>query len=196
MKIGYARVSTTGQDLEFQESALKAEGCEKIFVEKVTGTSTAPRKALAQLMEHVRKGDTLYVTKIDRLARSIIDLNKIVTELNEKGVDVLFIKESLEFKAGNGASSINTLLFNVLGSFAQFERDLIVERTTEGREKAKAAGKHMGRPASSSEKDIKKAIEMYRNKETNGLSVADICRSTGVKRATFYSKLKKMKDFE
>lgn len=190
MKIGYARVSTVGQDLGTQQELLKRAGCEKVYVEKVTGTSTAPRKALAAMIDSVREGDVVYVTKIDRLARSIIDLNKIVTELNDKGVSIAFIKENIEFKAGNCASSINTLLFNVLGSFAQFERDLIVERTAEGRERAKKAGKHMGRPASSSEKDIKKAIELMNNRETNGMSVADICRLTGVKRSTLYAKMR------
>ncbi|MGP4072637.1 recombinase family protein [Piscibacillus sp. B03] len=190
MKIGYARVSTVGQDLETQRELLKAEGCEKVYEEMVTGTSTAPRTELAKLLDSVREGETVYITKIDRLARSITDLNKIVSELNEKGVSVTFLNEDMTFKAGEKVNGFNTLLFNILGSFAQFERDLIVERTTEGREKAKANGKHMGRPASSSDKDIRKAIELYRNKDENGLSVADICRLTGVKRATLYAKLK------
>ncbi|MBM7598015.1 DNA invertase Pin-like site-specific DNA recombinase [Virgibacillus halotolerans] len=189
-KIGYARVSTVGQDLETQRELLLKEGCEKLFVEKVTGTSTSPRKKLADLLDYVREGDTVYVTKIDRLARSIIDLNKIVSGLIKSGVNIAFLKENIEFKAGNANSSINTLLFNVLGSFAQFERDLIVERTTEGRERAKAAGKHMGRPASSSDKEMQKAIKLHRNRDDNGMSVADICRLTGVKRATLYAKLK------
>ena len=189
-KIGYARVSTTGQDLETQKEILTEKGCGKLFVEKVTGTSTAPRKALGDMLDHVREGDTVYVTKIDRLARSIIDLNKVVTELVEKGVNVSFVKENIEFQAGNANSSINTLLFNILGSFAQFERDLIVERTTEGRERAKAQGKHMGRPASSSDKDMRRAIELMNDRDNNGHSVADICRLTGVKRATLYARMK------
>jgi DNA invertase Pin-like site-specific DNA recombinase len=190
MRIGYARVSTVGQDLETQQSLLQAEGCERLYVEKVTGTSTAPRKALAELLDNVREGDTVYISKIDRLARSIIDLNKIVSELNAKGVSVVFIKDNMRFDAGENASSMNTLMFNILGSFAQFERDLIVERTTEGRDRAKANGKHMGRPASSSDKELRKAIELYRNKQDNGMSIADICKLTGVKRATLYARLK------
>ena len=189
-KIGYARVSTTGQDLETQKEILTEKGCGKLFVEKVTGTSTAPRKELAKLLDHVRPGDTVYVTKIDRLARSIIDLNKIVTELNDKGVSVVFIQENMRFDAGEEMSSMNRLLFNMLGSFAQFERDLIVERTTEGRERAKAQGKHMGRPASSSDKDMRRAIELMNDRDNNGHSVADICRLTGVKRATLYARMK------
>ncbi|MBS4193468.1 recombinase family protein [Lederbergia citri] len=191
MKIGYARVSTVGQDLETQEAILKAEGCERLYVEKVTGTSTAPRKELANMIDHVRPGDTVYVTKIDRLARSIIDLNKIVSELNDKGVSVVFIQDGMmTFKAGEKSSGMNSLMFNILGSFAQFERDLIVERTTEGRERAKAQGKHMGRPASSSERDLRKAIELMNDRENNALSVTDICKLTGVKRATLYARMK------
>src|SRR5690625_2880057 len=126
-KIGYARVSTVGQDLDTQKEILKAEGCGRIYVEKVTGTSTAPRNALSDMLDHVREGDTVYVTKIDRLARSIIDLNKIVTELNEKGVNVVFINENMTFKSDEKANGLNRLMFNILGSFAQFERDIIVE---------------------------------------------------------------------
>lgn len=190
MKIGYARVSTVGQDLATQKELLEAEGCERLFVEKVTGTSTAPRKALANMLDHVRAGDTVYITKIDRLARSIIDLNKIVTELNDKGVSVVFIQDNLTFKAGENVTAMQELMFNILGSFAQFERSLIVERTTEGRERAKRQGKHMGRPASSSEKEIRKAIELMNDRKNNGLSVKDICRLTGVKRSTLYAKMK------
>ncbi|MFD4820231.1 recombinase family protein [Peribacillus butanolivorans] len=91
-------------------------------------------------MEFAREGDTLVVTKIDRLARSIMDLNKIVHELAEKGVNVRFVKEDMKFDGSNEGNSLQTLLFNILGSFAQFERDLIVERTTEGRERAKGKG--------------------------------------------------------
>lgn len=191
MKIGYARVSTIGQDLDTQKELLNAAGCEKLFVEKITGTTTVGRKELEKAIEHLRTEDTLVVTKIDRLARSIIDLNKIVKKLNEKGVHVHFLKENMEFKAGNEASSMNTLLFNILGSFAQFERDLIVERTAEGRERAKQQGKHMGRPGRP-KKDIKRALELYHERDKNGMSVADITKVTGVPRATIYTELKKM----
>lgn len=105
-------------------------------------------------------------------------------------MSVVFIKDNMRFEAGKNAGSMNTLMFNILGSFAQFERDLIVERTTEGRERAKQQGKHMGRPASSSDKDMRKALKLYRNKSENGMSVADICKLTGVKRATLYAKLR------
>ena len=189
MLIGYARVSTTGQDLETQKEILESEGCEKLFVEKVTGTSTNQRTQLKEAMEFTRKGDTLIVTKIDRLARSIMDLNKIVQELSQKGAKIKFVKEAMEFDGSNENNSWQLLLFNILGSFAQFERDLIVERTTEGRERAKKQGKHMGRPGQD-DKTLKRAIKLYNERETNGMSVNDIVKFTGVPRSTLYAKIK------
>ncbi|WHY64704.1 recombinase family protein [Neobacillus sp. SuZ13] len=190
--IGYARVSTVGQDngLETQKQLLNDAGCKRIFFEKVTGTSTTKRNELKEAIQFLDKGDTLIVTKIDRLARSIIDLNNIVKELNLKGVNVRFLKENIEFQAGENNNSLQTLLFNILGSFAQFERDIIVERTGEGRERAKKQGKHMGRP-SQDKKAIQKALKLYIERETNGLSVNDIAKMTSVPRSTIYAELKK-----
>lgn len=195
MKLGYGRVSTVIQKLDTQEQQLMDVGVPKnyIFMEKVTGTSTAQRKELKNLLSHVREGDTIYVTKIDRLARSIIDLNKIVKEINSKGANVYFIKENIEFSANSDANPLQVLLFNLLGAFAQFERDIIVERTKEGRERAKSQGKHMGRPGKA-EKNIKRAIELYKNRESNGLSVNEIAKQTDVPRTTIYSELRKLGD--
>lgn len=194
MKIGYARVSTIGQDYETQKEILLREGCEKIFVEKASGI-TAQRTELRKAIEFARSGDTLVVTKIDRLARSIIDLHNIISKLSAKGVNVRFISENMEFSADRNANSLQILLFNVLGSFAQFERDLIVERTKEGRERAKKQGKHLGRP-SQPEKNIQKAIKLYQERESNGMSVSDIVKLTGVPRSTLYAKLKERKTYE
>lgn len=193
MKIGYARVSTVGQDLESQKEKLIQEGCERLFVEKVTGTSTAPRTQLQEMKEFAREGDTIIVTKIDRLARSIIDLNNIVREMNRKGVTVRFLHDNLEFRAGKQATAMQELMFNILGSFAQFERSLIVERTAEGRERAKKQGKHLGRPAKP-KKDVNRALELYDGRETNGMSVNDIAKLTSVPRSTIYNELKKRGD--
>lgn len=193
MKIGYARVSTIGQDYETQQEILENEGCEKIYTEKVTGTSTAQRKELKRLLDNVREDDEVYITKIDRLARSITDLNKIVQRLTDKGVSVHFISEGMSFKPDDKASSMQTMMFNILGSFAQFERELIVERTTEGRERAKKKGKHMGRPAKPKQ-DIKKALKLYDEKAENKMSVTDISKVTGVPRSTIYHELKKRPD--
>lgn len=193
MKIGYARVSTVGQDLATQEEILKDVGCKKVFVEKITGTSTAHREKLLEAIDFMDAGDTLVVTKIDRLARSIIDLNNLVQELNQKEISVQFIKDNMKFMAGADSNSIQTLLFNILGSFAQFERDLIVERTTEGRERAKQQGKHMGRP-SQPKKNVERALELYKQREINGMSVNDIAKLTGVPRSTIYAEVKKVKE--
>jgi len=190
MKVGYARVSTVDQDLTIQKELLKEEGCKKIFVEKVSGTSTAPRTELKKAIDYVREGDTLVITKIDRLARSIIDLNKIVTELNGKGVNVKFIQDIIEFKAGSDVSAMQQLTFNMLGAFAQFERDLIVERTAEGRERARKQGKHLGRPARP-KKDIERALQLYDEREQNKMSVNDISKLTNVPRSTIYHELRK-----
>jgi|SRR5690625_276767 len=192
MYIGYARVSTAGQKLETQKELLKKEGCKKIFVEKVTGTSTAPRKKLNKLIDYARPGDTIKVTKIDRLARSIIDLHNIVKKLNKKNVSIEFIQDNIKFTAGKNVTAMQNLMFNVLGSFAQFERDLIIERTSEGRERAKKQGKHMGRP-SRPRKDIERALKLYDERDKNKMSVNDISKLTNVPRSTIYHELRKLR---
>ncbi|MDJ0332285.1 recombinase family protein [Planococcus sp. S3-L1] len=191
--IGYARVSTTSQEngLETQKALLEEAGATKIFHEKLTGTSTKERAALKECLDYLRDGDTLVITKIDRLARSIFDLNQIVDQLKDRGINIKFLKENMLFEAIGQSNSLGTLLFNILGSFAQFERDLIVERTTEGRVRAKAQGKHMGRKASFSKKSMQKALEQYKNREENKMSVSDILKLNGIPKATFYIELKK-----
>lgn len=190
MKIGYARVSTVGQDYETQREKLEEYGCEKIFVEKATGTSTTQRKELQAAISHARQGDILVVTKIDRLARSIIDLNNLVQELKDKGVSVHFIGEGIEFDADEKADSFKSLFFNMLGGIAQFERDLIVQRTSEGRERARKQGKHLGRPAQP-KKNVERAIKLYEERKTNGMSVNDILKATGIPKSTLYAEIKK-----
>ena len=192
MKIGYARVSTVGQSLEGQIEQLLEQGVEidNIYQEKVTGTSTKQRTELENLLKHVRAGDEVIVSKIDRLARSIQDLNKIVERLTEKGVSIRFLQDNLHFEAGSN-SAMNTLIFNMLGSFAQFERDLIVQRTSEGRERAKKQGKHLGRPAQP-KSNIERAVKLFHQREVNELSVNDIVDMTGVPRSTIYREAKKV----
>lgn len=189
MLIGYARVSTLGQDLETQKEILKENGCEKIFVEKVTAASTAQRTELKEMLEFARENDTVYVTKIDRLARSITDLHNIVNALIEKGVNISFIQDNLHFVSDEKRTAVQELMLNVLGAFAQFERDLIVSRTSEGRERARKKGKHLGRPARPKQ-DIEKALKLYYERKTNGMSVNDIVKITGVPRSTIYHQLK------
>src|SRR5699024_1871937 len=125
----------------------------------------------------IRSGAKIVVTKLDRLARCIIDLNKIVDDLTSPGVPIEFLSENMKFQGEDQSNSLQTLLFNGLGSFAQLERDLIVERTTEGRERGKRQGKHIGRPAQPVQQ-IKRALKLYRERKTNEMSVNDISKMT------------------
>lgn len=184
--VGYARVSTLDQDYSLQVEQLEKYGCTKIFHEKKSGTNIG-RPELKKALEYLRKGDKLVVYKIDRLARSIRDLHNIVHELDEKGIGVVFVKEQIDFSTPAGK-----FMFTMLGAVAEFERDLIYERTKEGRERAKAQGKHMGRKGQDT-KEIKKALKLFAERETNGMSVNDISKITKVPRSTIYAKAKEVK---
>lgn len=135
-------------------------------------------------MEYLRAGDKLVVYKIDRLARSTRDLHNIVHELQEINIGVVFIKEQIDFSTPAGK-----LMFSMLGAIAEFERNLINERTKEGQERAKAQRKHLGRKGQDS-KEIKRALTLFAEREKNGLSVNDISKQTGVPRSTIYVKAK------
>ena len=137
-------------------------------------------------MDYLREGDKLVVYKLDRLARSTFDLQKIAKDLEERGISLVFIKEQIDFSTPSGK-----LMFTMLGAIAEFERDLIKDRTTEGRERAKAQGKHLGRKGKD-EKDVKKALKLYDERESNGISVNDIAKMTGIPRSTIYAKVKEM----
>lgn len=141
MKIGYARVSTTGQDYETQVTKLQAEGCEKLFTEKQSGKNASDRIELQRAIEFAREGDVLVITKLDRLARSMGDLWVIVRQLEAKGVAFKVLDQS----GMDTSSATGKLLFNILGSIAEFERDLINARTAEGRQAAQAKGVKFGR---------------------------------------------------
>jgi DNA invertase Pin-like site-specific DNA recombinase len=181
--IGYARVSTVEQSLDLQVDKLNEYGVDKIFKEKYSG-GTADRVELNKALDYLREGDTLVVYKIDRLARSTFDLHKIVKDLQERGIGLVFIKENIDF-----TNSAGKLMFTMLGAIAEFERDIINERTAEGRERAKAKGTHMGRKGKP-DKDVKKALKLFRERKDNGLSVNEIVKMTGVPRATIYAKNK------
>ena len=192
MKIGYARVSTVGQDLETQIDKLIEAGCDpdNIYKEKQTGSSTKHRQALSELKRAVRAGDTVIVSKIDRLGRSIVDLNKIVSELVEKGASVVFLDDNITFSEKDDA--MNKLIFNMLGAFAEFEREIIVQRTTEGRERAKKQGRRFGRKISKSQRvAIDKALQMYDERADKEYTVAYILDETGISKSTLYNELRK-----
>ncbi|WP_242267279.1 recombinase family protein [Bacillus cereus group sp. BfR-BA-01518] len=178
--IGYARVSTREQKLEIQMEHLHNYGCDKIFADKLSGKNT-DRAQLQAAMDYMREGDNLVVYKIDRLARSILDLHSIVKALHDRGIGVIFIKEQIDFSKATGR-----LMFNMLGSIAEFERELIQERAAEGRAAAREAGKHMGRPMRP-KKDIQRAVDLFYSRGENGLSVADISKMTQVPQRSIYT---------
>lgn len=141
--VGYARVSSAGQSLEVQREQLLAAGCEQIFEEKRSGTTTDGREQLEAALRYVRKGDVFTCTRLDRLARSLVDLRRIVDQLTEKEVGFRCLQQHIDTTTSEGR-----LMLNILASFAEFETDIRKERQTDGIAKAKAAGKYRGRPRS------------------------------------------------
>ena len=178
MLVGYARVSSNGQSLDIQDDALIAAGCEKVFAEKVSGRSTQDREELAQAIDFVRDGDTLVVTRLDRLARSVGDLHRIIERLTVKKVAFRCLNQS----GVDTDTSTGRLMISVLGAVAAFENDIRRERQLEGIQKAKVAGKYRGRPAT---------IDPARVKELRGqgMGPAAIARSLGIGRASVYRAL-------
>lgn len=177
MLIGYARVSTQDQNLDSQKDALKKAGCEKIFSDKISA-SQEDRKGLSKAMEILRQGDTLVVWKLDRLGRSLSHLVRLITDLKEKGIGFKSLQENIDTTSGVGK-----LVFHIFASLAEFERDLIRERTMAGLASARARGKLGGRPKVLDEKKIALAKAMYQDKQN---SVKDICATLGIGRTTFY----------
>ncbi|OYQ25106.1 resolvase [Sandarakinorhabdus cyanobacteriorum] len=178
MLVGYARVSSLGQSLEVQEAALREAGCEKLFAEKRSGTTREGREALREALEFVREGDVLMVTRLDRLARSMGDLQGIIEELNRKGVGFRCLQQG----AVDTTSSMGRLVLNMLAAIAEFETDLRKERQREGIDKAKAAGIYKGRPKSIDPTEIQRLHSL-------GVGATDIAKRLGIGRATVYRAL-------
>lgn len=178
--VGYVRVSSTDQNEARQVEALS--GAERLFTDKVSGKNTE-RPALAQMLAYVREGDTVRVASLDRLARNLDDLRRLVTDLTAKGVRVEFIKEGLTFTGDDNAMA--RLLLSVMGAFAEFERSLIRERQAEGIAVAKANGVYKGRAKALSAEQVEQAREQV---ET-GIPKAKVARDLGVSRQTLYSAL-------
>lgn len=175
---GYARVSTTDQDLGVQREALQRAGCAVIREEKVSGTSRKGRSELETLMAFLRKGDTLIVTRIDRLARSMKDLQDIVHELKAKGVALRATEQPIDTSTAAGKAFLD-----MLGVFAEFETNLRRERQAEGIAKAKATGVYKGRPATVDRAGIIKA-------RAEGMQPKVIARNFGCALSTVYETLK------
>ena len=179
MIIGYARVSTTGQSLESQIEDLTAAGCEQIFSEKQSGKAADNREELQQALKFARDGDVLVITKLDRLARSMLDLSKISDKLKQNNVDLKVLGQpDLDTTSATGK-----LLFNIMGSMAEFERDLIKDRCAEGRAKAQKKGVKMGRKPSITE-ETKQAIRS--DALSSDKTKSEIAKEHGVTRQTVY----------
>lgn len=180
MIYGYARVSTSKQELDTQLDKLKNAGCERVFKEKITGTSKGGRKELEALMAILVDGDAVKITKIDRLARSIRDLRDIIEKMNEKGVSVEFLDNNMVFNAQIN-DPMQKLMLNMIGSFAEFERDMIVSRTQEGKAYSKKHNKDFkdGRPTRKLTPKYLHAIELLETK-----SYSQVEKLTGISKST------------
>ena len=188
MKIGYARVSTGLQNLNLQEDRLNAYGCEKIFSDHMSG-SKSKRPGLDKAIEFARSGDTIVVWRLDRLGRNMEDLITLVNELNERGVSFHSLEENITM---DKSSSTGQLLFHLFAAFAEFERNLILERSSAGRIAARARGRYGGRPEKLNQKDLNLLKTLY----DNGTPIKTIAEQWHVSRTTIYRYLNKLEDKE
>lgn len=180
MKIGYARVSTMDQNLDRQIDALTKAGCKKIFSEKASGKSKN-RPELQRMLEYMRSGDQVVVTKLDRIGRNTKNLIELSEQFESKGVDFISLGDSIDTSTATGR-----LFFSVLAAIAQFEADLNRERTLEGLAAAKRRGNTGGRPKKDSEM-VDRAIKMYNAKT---FTVREISQATGLSKSSIYRYLK------
>src|SRR3954463_1076178 len=185
MLVGYARVSTTDQTLDLQRDALIKAGCTKIFTDTASGAQTE-REGLTEAISYVRAGDTLVVWKLDRLGRSLKDLITRITELNDRKIGFKSLTENIDTTTSGGK-----LIFHIFGALAEFERDIIRERTNAGLEAARARGKRGGRPLVLSPEKIKLAKKLYADKS---MSVAEICKMLGISRHTLQRYVRERRD--
>ena len=180
MLIGYARVSTNEQTLDLQKDALEKIGCVKIYSDVVSGAK-AEREGLAEALDYVREGDTLVVWRLDRLGRSLKHLIETITTLNNKKVGFKSITENIDTTTSGGK-----LIFHIFGALAEFERDIIRERTNAGLAAARARGRVGGRPKAptlNTPKKVALAQSLYDDKEN---SIDDICKTLNISRSTLY----------
>lgn len=182
MLIGYARVSTADQYLRMQEDALKSTGCERIYKDIVSGTKVA-RPGLHSALSDLRKGDTLVVWRLDRLGRSLAHLIETIKELNEKGIGFKSLQENIDTTTSGGQ-----LIFHIFGALAQFERELIRERTTAGLKAARIRGRIGGRPVKLSKQET---IKLKTHYDKGDLSILEICKLFNITKPTLYRYLKK-----
>ena len=179
-RYGYARVSSLDQNTSIQKDALEASGCNRIWEEQASGTSRNTRPELTSVLSYLREGDTLVVTRVDRLARSVRDLQDIVYELKDRGVHLQALEQPIDTSTAAGKAFLD-----MLGVFAEFETSLRKERQLEGIAKAKAKGVYKGKqPLSDTKK--KEVIDLFKD----GLKQVEIVKQTNLGRTTVHSILK------
>ena len=178
MLVGYARTSTLDQKagLEGQERELKAAGCDRLFIEQVSSVDVTARERLAEALSFVREGDTLIVTKLDRLARSVAHLLEILDTLTDRGAALRILNMGIDTSTPTGK-----LMLTVLGGVAEFEREIMLERQREGIAKAKAAGKDKGRKATARAK-AEEVLKLHRE----GVGGTEIAKRLEIGRASVY----------
>ncbi|SRR5712691_198411 len=182
-KIGYARVSTPEQKLDAQLDALKCAGCKKIFSDRLGGTTT-PRPGWEQLMAYVRPGDTLMVTELSRMSRSLVHLLEVVKECEAREIELISLREKIDTTTATGRAFLA-----IMGAMAQMERELKAERTAAGRAAAKARGRTGGRPRTDPNK-LEQARILYLNSDK---TAAEVCGTLGIGRRTLFTYLAQMK---
>jgi DNA invertase Pin-like site-specific DNA recombinase len=181
MNIGYARVSTADQTLNLQKDALLKLGCTKIFTDTASGAK-AERTGLNEAMEYVREGDTLVVWRLDRLGRSLKHLIETISQLDTRKIGFKSLTENIDTTTSGGK-----LIFHIFGALAEFERNLIRERTNAGLQAARARGRKGGRPKALTPKKAQMVQDLYRNKDN---SIDEICKTLNISRATLYRYIK------
>jgi DNA invertase Pin-like site-specific DNA recombinase len=178
MKVGYARVSTHEQDLSLQLDALNEAGCGQIFEDRVSGAKS-DRPGLHAALDYVREGDVLVVWRLDRLGRSLTHLIETVSALEERGIGFQSLQESVDTTTSGGR-----LIFHIFGALAEFERNLIRERTQAGLRAARARGRKGGRPRALDEKREQLLHQLYAERKH---TVKEICEIMGIAKSTLYS---------
>jgi DNA invertase Pin-like site-specific DNA recombinase len=181
MLIGYARVSTHDQTLNLQQDALQKAGCTKIFTDTISGVKTE-RRGLQEALEYVQAGDTLVVWRLDRLGRSLKDLIEKLTELHNRKIGFKSLTENIDTTTSGGK-----LIFHIFGALAEFERDLITERTQAGLHAARARGRKGGRPKALTEKKLAMARALYADNRT---TINEICNTLNISKTSLYRYLK------
>lgn len=178
MIVGYGRTSTLDQKagLEAQDRDLKAAGCERLFMEQVSSVDMKERAKLAEALDFIREGDTLVVTKLDRLARSVAHLVEITRQIEAKGARLRILGSDIDTGTANGR-----LVLNLLASVAEFEREIMLERQREGIAKAKAEGRYQGRPATAQAKEAE-----VKGLHRQGVGATEIAKRLGIGRASVY----------